>query len=213
MHGTLSHVRGVELEEKDHNTGGSKTVNKIKTIKTIDPKFHSLDSVAKTNYKRLGDTDMVVSTLGLGVASFGEIYGPIPSDPEEIVRTSLVNGINLIDTGYWYGQRRSEEVLGKALKNIPRNVYYLCIRVGRFELDYARPFDYRADKILTSLTKSLSRLQQKNADICFLQIADMDWEHNLNTIIEETLPALRIAQNSNKIRYIGLAGYNLNKMR
>ncbi|CAD5214980.1 unnamed protein product [Bursaphelenchus okinawaensis] len=209
MQGTLSHVRGVELQDGEHPSHKETTTD----VKTIDPKFHSMDSVAKTTYRRLGDTDIIVSAMGLGVASFGEIYGPAPSDPAEIVRTSLVNGINVIDTGYWYGQRRSEATLGKALKNIPRHVYYLCIRVGRFELDYARPFDYRADKILTSLTKSLSLLNQKYADICFLQVADTEWENNLNTILEETLPALRIAQNSNKIKYIGLAGYSLSKMR
>lgn len=42
--------------------------------------------------------------------------------------------------------------------------------VGRFELDFARAFDYRADTILHSLTRSLKRLRLPYADICFLQV-------------------------------------------
>lgn len=256
MQGSLSSANGLEVQGLricSEDVAGERQVrlgtgpDSVQLVPTIQPSFHMMDSVYKTTYRRLGTTDMMVSTLGLGGsvkkgwiaggASFGGIYGPLSEQPESIVRTALINGVNIVDVGYWYGQRRSEEALAKvgwagrvrgrsqALENIPRKAYYLCVRVGRFELDYARPFDYRADKILTALTKSLVRLKQKCADICLLQVSaapsvqtnaqvtDSEREFNMSTIIQETLPALQIAQQNNKIKHIGLAGYNLLRLR
>uniref|UniRef100_A0AC35F475 NADP-dependent oxidoreductase domain-containing protein n=1 Tax=Panagrolaimus sp. PS1159 TaxID=55785 RepID=A0AC35F475_9BILA len=83
---------------------------------------------------------------------------------------------------------------------------------GKYECDYARPYDFRADKILDSLTKSLRRLKLTYLDICFLQIHDNDFEPNQSIIIYETLPALQLAQQSGKIRYIGITGYCTQKI-
>ena len=43
---------------------------------------------------------------------------------------ALLQGINYIDTAPWYGHGRSEEVLGQALKSIPRQAYYIATKVG-----------------------------------------------------------------------------------
>ena len=98
------------------------------------------------------------------------------------------------------------------LTKIPRRTYYISTKVGRYELDYARPFDFRADRILETLTKSLRRLRLPYIDICFLQIHDTDFEPNQSIILYETLPALQMAQQSGKIRYIGITGYCTKKI-
>ncbi|VDL65686.1 unnamed protein product, partial [Nippostrongylus brasiliensis] len=84
--------------------------------------------------------------------------------------------------------------------------------VGRFELDYARTFDFRADKVLESLTNSLKRLKLTYVDVCFIQIHDADFAPQENIILYETLQALEMARHSGKIRYIGLTGYELRKL-
>uniref|UniRef100_W6NFK4 Aldo keto reductase domain containing protein n=1 Tax=Haemonchus contortus TaxID=6289 RepID=W6NFK4_HAECO len=84
--------------------------------------------------------------------------------------------------------------------------------VGRFELDYARTFDFRADKVLESLTNSLKRLKLTYIDVCFVQIHDADFTPQENIILYETLEALEMARHSGKIRYIGLTGYELGKL-
>ncbi len=53
---------------------------------------------------------------------------------------------------------------------MPRSVYYISTSVGRFELDYARRFDFRADNVLHSLSASLRRLQLRHIDIAFVQV-------------------------------------------
>lgn len=103
--------------------------------------------------------------------------------------------------------------------------------VGRFELDYARTFDFRADKVLESLTNSLKRLKLTYIDVCFVQVPfcsigsaplrakakafqvhDADFTPRENIILYETLQALEMARQSGKIHYIGLTGYELRKL-
>lgn len=71
---------------------------------------------------------------------------------------ALRKGINYLDTAPFYGQGRSEEVLGKALKDVPRQAYYVATKVARYENDYARMFDHSAEKTRESVEKSLKLL-------------------------------------------------------
>ncbi|CAI4230708.1 unnamed protein product [Auanema sp. JU1783] len=179
---------------------------------TYCPRFHDEASVRRMTYRRVAATDMMVSKIGFGGAAIGGMFGNIEDSITQIVETALRKGINFIDTAYWYGQARSESILGKVLSKVPRKTYYISSKVGRFELDYARTFDFRADKILESLTNSLKRLKLTYIDVCFVQIHDADFAPNENIILYETLQALEMAKHSGKIRYIGLTGYPLKKM-
>ncbi|XP_014218056.1 uncharacterized protein LOC106646530 [Copidosoma floridanum] len=67
-------------------------------------------------YRTLGKTGLRVSKLSLGGGTLGCHFGDY--DEEEAIQTirkALKKGINYIDTAYWYGQGRSETVLGKVL--------------------------------------------------------------------------------------------------
>ena len=60
----------------------------------------------------------------------GNIYGNVTQETvNEIVLKAVQSGINFIDTSPWYGQGVSEERLGIALKNIPREKYYIATKV------------------------------------------------------------------------------------
>ncbi|VDO62605.1 unnamed protein product [Haemonchus placei] len=166
-------------------------------------RFHDEAAVRRMSYRRLGQTEMIVSKICFGSAPIGGMFGNVDDSITQIVETALRNGINFIDTAYWYGQSRSESILGKVLSKVPRKAYYIndsMFSVGRFELDYARTFDFRADKVLESLTNSLKRLK-----LTFhVQIHDADFTPQENIILYETLEALEMARHSGKIRYIGL---------
>lgn len=58
----------------------------------------------------------------------------------------------------------------QALAEMPRQAYYISTKFGRFELDFARAFDFRADILLENLSQSLERLMLPYVDICFLQV-------------------------------------------
>ena len=51
------------------------------------------------------------------------------------MHTAVDNGINFIDVSPYYGHYKAETVLGKALKEIPRDKYYLSTKVGRYGKD------------------------------------------------------------------------------
>jgi len=51
----------------------------------------------------------------------------------EIVHHVLKRGVNLIDSSHWYGQGRSERLLGLALADVPRAAYFINTKIGRYE--------------------------------------------------------------------------------
>ena len=76
---------------------------------------------------------MRVSNLGFGASSLGGVFHSIKEDEGiQAVFTAVENGINFIDVSPYYGHLKAETVLGKALKDIPREKYYVCTKVGRY---------------------------------------------------------------------------------
>merc|ERR1712051_883680 len=174
----------------------------------FDPGFHK--EVAKTmEYRRLGKTDMMVSKISLGGASFGNIYGNVTQETvNEIVLKAVQSGINFIDTSPWYGQGVSEERLGIALKNIPREKYYIATKVGRYEQNpLHKMFNFSACKVEESLKDSLKKLQIPYVDL--IQVHDIEFSQSIDQIVQHTLPALKKLKEQGLARYIGITSYNL----
>ena len=152
-------------------------------------------------FRTLGNTGLEVSVLGFGGSSLGAEFGPI--DEAEGIRTVHVavdNGINLIDTAPYYGRTTAETVLGKALKEMPRDSYYLATKVGRYGKTQ-QDFDFSAGRVTRSVEESLARLNVEYVD--FIQVHDMEFG-DVNQIIEETIPALRKVQEQGKARFVGI---------
>ncbi|CAL2037181.1 unnamed protein product [Caenorhabditis brenneri] len=207
--------RSISLAPTGHRAGSSRREREqvdSSLPATFIPRFHDESAVRRMIYRQIPGTDIRISKIGFGAAAIGGMFGNVEDSITKIVETAIKQGINYIDTGYWYSQSRSESILGKALSKVPRKSYYISTKVGRFELDYARTFDFRADKILESLTNSLKRLQLTYIDICYVQIHDSDFAPNESIVLYETLQALEMAKASGKIRHIGLTGYPLGKL-
>eukprot|EP01088_Endostelium_zonatum_P016327 TRINITY_DN437_c0_g1_i2.p1 TRINITY_DN437_c0_g1~~TRINITY_DN437_c0_g1_i2.p1 ORF type:complete len:391 (-),score=91.69 TRINITY_DN437_c0_g1_i2:334-1407(-) len=156
--------------------------------------------------------EIMVSTISLGTGSFGAFYGAV--DEEEgirLVRETLKSGVNLIDTSPWYGQGKSETLLGKALQGVPRNSYYLATKVGRYELDYLKMFDFSYQKTIDSVNSSFDKLQVSHID--FIQIHDFEFLSDFSIIFHQTLPALMTFIQSNKCSYIGITSYSIQKIQ
>lgn len=152
-------------------------------------------------YRKLGRTGLEVSVLGFGGSSLGGAFRDI--DEKEGVRTvhvAIDHGINLIDTAPFYGLTKAETVLGKALREIPREKYLLATKVGRYGYKEEN-FDFSAERVERSVDESLARLGVDYVD--FIQVHDMEFG-SIRQIIEETIPALRRAQAAGKARYVGI---------
>ena len=84
-------------------------------------------------YNELGKTGMRVSNLSFGASSLGGVFHDIrESEGIKAVHTAVDNGINFIDVSQYYGHYKAEMVLGKALKEIQRDRYYLSTKGGRY---------------------------------------------------------------------------------
>ena len=155
-------------------------------------------------YRTLGKTGLKVSALSLGGSSLGGSFGPVDeSDAVRAVHTAVDLGINYIDTAPYYGLTRAETVLGKALREIPRERFYLATKVGRYDVD---DFDFSAARVARSVDESLRRLNVDSIDV--IQCHDMEFG-SLDQIVDETLPALRRLREQGKVRFIGLSGLPL----
>ncbi|XP_037075985.1 L-galactose dehydrogenase-like [Pollicipes pollicipes] len=181
-------------------------------VETFVAGFHDEAAVRKMKYNRLGNTGMHVSEVSIGGVALGGLYGDF--DRAECLRTvdlALRSGVNLIDTSPWYGQGKSEEFLGEALRDVPREAYYLATKVGRYDLDYAGMFDFSAARVRRSVELSLRRLRLQHVDL--LQVHDLEFCPDLETIVSETLPALQEMVDEGKARCIGITGYPVSTLK
>ena len=84
-------------------------------------------------YRELGKTGMLLSNISFGASSLGGVFHALKEEEGiKAVNTAVDNGINFIDVSPYYGHLKAEIVLGKALKHISRDKYYLSTKVGRY---------------------------------------------------------------------------------
>ena len=159
-------------------------------------------------YRPLGNTGMTVSILSFGASSLGSVFRETKEEESiNVVHTALKNGINLIDTAPWYGHGKSERVLGKALKGVPRQAYYLNTKVARYQPDFENMIDFSAERTIKSVYESLERLGVDYIDC--IQVHDPEFAPSIDIIIKETLPALDLLRKAGLVKKIGMTGYPL----
>ena len=150
----------------------------------------------------LGRTGLQLPILGFGASSLGQEFRRITIEEAlRSVRVALDHGLRFIDTSPFYGRGMSEVLLGVALRDVPRDSYLLCSKLGRYDLEH---FDFSARRVAESVDVSLKRLGTDHLDIMLCH--DIEFVP-MQQIVDETLPALRRAQAAGKIRFIGFSGY------
>ncbi|XP_028166806.1 L-galactose dehydrogenase-like [Ostrinia furnacalis] len=163
-------------------------------------------------YNELGTTGMKVSHVSLGGAAFSNIYGTFDEERSlELIRESLNRGLNYLETGPWYGQGSSEKTIGKALKDVPRESFFIGSKVGRYEKTTEHMFDFSAEKTEAGVDITLSRLGLDYVDL--IQVHDATFAPDISIVLKETLPTLAKAVQDGKARYIGLADYDIELMK
>ena len=81
--------------------------------------------------RKLGNTGPAVSALGLGCMGMSGIYGPADrSESIATIHAALDAGINLLDTGDFYGMGHNEMLIGEALKGRERDQVLLSVKFG-----------------------------------------------------------------------------------
>ncbi len=146
--------------------------------------------------RRVGNSDLAVSAIGLGTVDFGGRLEE--SKTRTVVAKALDEGIRFFDTGDNYNQGRSEEILGRALRGHRDEVVVATKFTGGSQR-------YRADgsrsHVLAACEGSLRRLGVECIDLYAMHHPDSD------TPIEETLLALGELVAEGKVRYIGISNF------
>ncbi|MCR4603953.1 MAG: aldo/keto reductase [Prevotella sp.] len=158
-------------------------------------------------YNEIGKTGMRVSNLAFGASSLGGVFHSLrEEDGIRAVHTAVDNGINFIDVSPYYGHLKAEIVLGKALKEITRDKYYLSTKVGRYGKDGKNTWDYSAQRVTASVFESMQRLNVDYIDL--INVHDIEFqasrEGGLQKIVDETLPALVELRQKGIVGHVGI---------
>jgi aryl-alcohol dehydrogenase-like predicted oxidoreductase len=160
--------------------------------------------------RRLGTDGPEVSALGLGCMGMSGMYGP--ADRAESIATihaALAAGIDLLDTGDFYGMGHNELLIAEALRGRPREDYLLSVKFGAQRGPDGAWLGYDASPpaVKTALAHSLTRLGVENVDIYRPARLDPD------VPIEETVGAISELVQAGYVRYIGLSEVGADTIR
>ncbi|MBO5932919.1 MAG: aldo/keto reductase [Bacteroidaceae bacterium] len=162
-------------------------------------------------YRRIGKTAMEVSALSFGASSLGGVFHSIKEQEAiEAVFTAIDCGMNFIDVSPYYGHYKAETVLGKALKQIPRDKYYLSTKVGRYGKDGVNTWDYSAKRAVESVYESMERLNVEHIDL--INVHDIEFA-NLEQVAKETVPALVELREKGVVSYVGITDLQLENLK
>ena len=163
------------------------------------------------NYNEIGKTGMRVSNLSFGASSLGGVFHDIrEAEGIKAVYTAVENGMNFIDVSPYYGHYKAETVLGKALKEIPRDKYYLSTKVGRYGKDGINTWDYSGKRATESVYESLERLHIEYIDL--INVHDVEFS-DMNQVVNETLPALVELKKKGIVGHVGITDLQLENLK
>lgn len=160
--------------------------------------------------RKLGESGLFVSEMCFGAMTFGGtdgIWGHVgklgQEEADALIRAALEEGINLFDTANIYANGRSEEILGKSLRNlgVARDDVVIATKVASAMGEGPNRRGASRGHILSEARASLKRLGLDHIDLYQIHAFDPD------TPIEETLEALDTLVRSGDVRYIGLSNW------
>lgn len=154
---------------------------------------------------------MEVSALSFGASSLGGVFHSIKEQEAiEAVFMAIECGMNFIDVSPYYGHYKAETVLGKALKQIPRDKYYLSTKVGRYGKDGVNTWDYSAKRAVESVYESMERLNVEHIDL--INVHDIEFA-DLEQVAKETVPALVELREKGVVSYVGITDLQLENLK
>lgn len=160
-------------------------------------------------YRKLGNSDLNCSVIGLGTwAMGGDSYGKVDDDVSVATILAGVDaGINLIDTAQPYGFGHSEEVVGRALKQLDRSKVLVATKFGSYKYHETGYFRDGSRKTLREgLEGSMKRL-----GVDYIDLYQCHWPCT-NVPIEETFTEIEKMRKEGKIRVVGVSNFTPDEM-
>ena len=182
----------------------------------------TIENMAIFPTRLLGNSTLNLTPIGLGAWAIGGEwrFGWGHQDDAESIATvqrAVERGLNWIDTAAIYGLGHSEEVVGRALQDIPRRdrpyVFTKCSLVWDEQRNTSH--NLHGQSIRREVEQSLRRLQVERIDL--YQIHWPKWPaspegHDPGTI-EEAWTTLTELRNEGKVSFIGVSNFDLNHLK
>ncbi len=165
--------------------------------------------------RRLGKTDLSITRIGLGawaIGGGGWAYGWGPQDDAEsiaTIRSAVARGINWIDTAAIYGLGHSEEVVARALREIPASERPLVFTKCGLQHDPQHPEkdptrNLEPASIRRELEQSLRRLSVDQIDLY-----QFHWPDASGTAVEDSWGEMGRLLDEGKIRAMGVSNFTV----
>jgi len=159
--------------------------------------------------RKLGNSNLEVSSVGLGCMGMSASYGP-PADKQKmisLIRTAVERGITLFDTAEGYGPFTNEELLGEALAPV-RDQVVIATKFGfKFEGDKQSGTDSRPAHIKEVAEASLKRLKTDHIDLFYQHRVDPD------VAIEDVAGTVKQLIDEGKVKHFGLSEAGVQTIR
>lgn len=175
--------------------------------------------------RKLGNSGLEVSEITFGGwAAGGWMWGGTErTDAIKAIRAAHDLGVTSIDTAPIYGQGTSEEIVGEAIKGLPRDKVQILTKYGmRWNLAKGN-FDFRSadnsgkpidiyryagrESIIEEVENSLRRLGTD-----YIDLYQIHWP-DLTTPIQETMETVAELIKQGKVRYAGVSNYNVEQLK
>jgi aryl-alcohol dehydrogenase-like predicted oxidoreductase len=205
------------------NRQWSMVKNHIRYQTTKTPQPMQYRKIGNSPDPQQKDLELSVITFGAWAAGGWMWGGTERSQAVKAIQESFHAGVTSIDTAPVYGQGLSEEIVGEAIKDLPRDQVQILTKYGmRWDLekgDFAMHsknndgqdiniYKYAAkDSIIKECEESLTRLGTD-----YIDLYQIHW-HDKTTPIEETMEAVSLLIEQGKVRYAGVCNYNAELMR
>lgn len=150
----------------------------------------------------LGRTNEVLPVIGLGTWEMGGGISPDPSNDKESIKAiikAVELGMTHIDTAEYYGAGHTEEVVGKALKEIGREKVFLTSKVW--------PNHLKIKDMLNSIQNTLKRLGTDHVDLYLIH-----WPPE-NISIKEAIQNINTVLDQGYTRYIGVSNFSTSQLK
>src|SRR6266849_7896718 len=155
----------------------------------------------KMQRRKLGNTNLEVSVLGLGCMGMSRAFAPIPDRQEMIalIRTAVERGVTFFDAAEIYGPFRNEELVGEALAPFRKNVVIATKFGFRIENGKHAGLDSRPEHIKQVAEASLKRLKT--------EVIDLFCQHRVDdkVPIEDVAGAVKDLIQQGKVKHFGLS--------
>ncbi|CDQ20776.1 aldo/keto reductase [Halobacillus karajensis] len=160
---------------------------------------------------RIGKTDLYVNPIGLGSNAVGghNLYPNLDEQQGvDMVKEAVKNGVDFLDTAYIYGPGHSEELVGKAIKEMGNRSDVVLATKGAQKFDNGKEvLDNSPAFLKQSVEDSLKRLQTDYIDLYYIHFPDE------NTPKNEAVGALKELKDEGKIRSIGVSNMSLAQLK